>query len=417
MTGSKVVALGHYQPERVLTNAELSTMVETNDEWIQSRVGIKERRIAAPDEQVDEMAWRAAEKAIANSGLDTAEIDMVVVATCTAIDRSPNIAARVAARLGLSTPAALDVNTACSGFSHALATADHAIRAGAASKALVIGVEKLSDFTDWTDRTTCVLIGDGAGAAVLVATDEPEIGPVVWGSVPEMSDAVRIEGRDGKFAQEGQSVFRWTTTQLPVIARQVCEKGGVTPEEPRRRRPAPGQPEDHRAAGQAPRRGQRGGRARCRRVRQHLGGEHPDRLVEAGRAPRDPRRRPGPPLRLRRRPLLRRPDHPLPLTDGSPLRRRPRGLTASRVMSQFELETRYHLHSPGGVVRPPERWTTPAAGIAGLVLVLLTLPLAIDDHTTGDTRYDDAWSPVIGLVISLWLVLIGIAIKARRTAI
>jgi 3-oxoacyl-[acyl-carrier-protein] synthase-3 len=95
----------------------------------------------------------------------------------------------------------------------------------------VIGVEKLSDFTDWTDRTTCVLIGDGAGAAVLVATDEPEIGPVVWGSVPEMSDAVRIEGRDGKFAQEGQSVFRWTTTQLPVIARQVCEKGGVTPEE------------------------------------------------------------------------------------------------------------------------------------------------------------------------------------------
>ena len=166
MTGSKVVALGHYQPERVLTNAELATMVETNDEWIQSRVGIKERRIAAPDEQVDEMAWRAAEKAVANAGIDSAEIDLVVVATCTALDRSPNIAARVAARLGLGSPAALDVNTACSGFSHALATADHAIRAGAASKALVIGVEKLSDFTDWTDRTTCVLIGDGAGAAV-----------------------------------------------------------------------------------------------------------------------------------------------------------------------------------------------------------------------------------------------------------
>jgi 3-oxoacyl-[acyl-carrier-protein] synthase-3 len=103
MTGSKVVALGHYQPERVLTNAELSTMVDTNDEWIQSRVGIRERRIAAPDEQVDEMAWRAAEKAVANAGLDVAEIDMVVVATCTALDRSPNIAARVAARLGLGT--------------------------------------------------------------------------------------------------------------------------------------------------------------------------------------------------------------------------------------------------------------------------------------------------------------------------
>lgn len=231
MTGSRVVALGHYQPDRVLTNAELATMVETNDEWIQSRVGIRERRIAAPDEQVDEMAARAAEKALANSGLGAHEIDMVVVATCTAIDRSPNVAARVAARLGLGTPAALDVNTACSGFSHAIATADHAIRAGAATKALVIGVEKLSDWTDWTDRTTCVLIGDGAGAAVLVASEEPEVGPVVWGSVPEMSDAVRIEGRDGTFAQEGLSVFRWATTQLPKIAQQVCEKSGITPED------------------------------------------------------------------------------------------------------------------------------------------------------------------------------------------
>jgi 3-oxoacyl-[acyl-carrier-protein] synthase-3 len=230
MTGSRVVALGHYQPERVLTNAELATMVDTNDEWIQSRVGIKERRVAAPDEQVDEMAWRAAEKAIANAGLDKSEIDYVVVATCTAIDRSPNIAARVAARLGLGHPAALDINTACSGFSHALATADHAIRAGAASKALVIGVEKLTDFTDWTDRTTCVLVGDGAGALVLEASDEPEVGPVVWGSVPEMSDAVRIEG-GGKFAQNGQSVFRWTTTQLPAIAKEVCEKSGIAPED------------------------------------------------------------------------------------------------------------------------------------------------------------------------------------------
>jgi 3-oxoacyl-[acyl-carrier-protein] synthase III len=231
MTGSRVVALGHYQPERVLTNAELATMVDTTDEWIQSRVGIRERRIAAPDEKVDEMAARAASKAIANAGLDATEIDMVVVATLSAVDRSPNMAARVAGRLGLGTPAALDVNTACSGFCHGLATADHAIRAGAASKALVIGVEKLSDFTDWTDRSTCVLIGDGAGAAVVVAADEPEIGPVTWGSVPELSDAVRIEGHDGSFRQEGQSVFRWTTSQLPVIAKQVCEKGGVTPEE------------------------------------------------------------------------------------------------------------------------------------------------------------------------------------------
>ncbi|TDW60575.1 beta-ketoacyl-ACP synthase III [Kribbella pratensis] len=234
MTGSRVVALGHYQPERVLTNDELATMVETNDEWIQSRVGIRERRIAAPDESVDEMAWRAADKAIANAGLDIAEIDYVVVATCTAIDRSPNIAARVAARLGLGNPAAIDLNTACSGFAYALATADQAIRAGAATKAVVIGVEKLSDWTDWTDRTTCVLIGDGAGAAVVVADDTDDtagISPVVWGSVPEMSDAVRIEGREGPFQQEGLSVFRWATTQLPEIAQQVCEKAGLKPED------------------------------------------------------------------------------------------------------------------------------------------------------------------------------------------
>jgi 3-oxoacyl-[acyl-carrier-protein] synthase-3 len=177
------------------------------------------------------MAWRAADKAIANAGLDVTEIDYVVVATCTAIDRSPNIAARVAARLGLGNPAAIDLNTACSGFAYALATADQAIRAGAASKAVVIGVEKLSDWTDWTDRTTCVLIGDGAGAAVVVADEVPGISPVVWGSVPEMSDAVRIEGREGPFQQEGLSVFRWATTQLPEIAQQVCEKAGLKPEE------------------------------------------------------------------------------------------------------------------------------------------------------------------------------------------
>ncbi len=232
MSGSRVVALGHHQPSRVLTNDELATMVDTSDEWIRSRVGIKTRHIAGPDEPVDFMAAQAAGKALANAGLAPADIDMVVVATCTAFDRSPNIAARVAARLGLtSSPAALDVGVACSGFSHAMATADHAIRAGAATKALVIGVERLTDFADWSDRSTCVLVGDGAGAAVLVASDEAEVGPVVWGSVPEMADAVRIEGRDGTFQQEGQSVFRWATTALPSIARQVCEKAGLAPED------------------------------------------------------------------------------------------------------------------------------------------------------------------------------------------
>ncbi|MFI6638116.1 beta-ketoacyl-ACP synthase III [Streptomyces sp. NPDC050504] len=231
MTGSRVVALGHYQPAKVLTNDDLAAMVDTSDEWISSRVGIKTRHIGGPDEPVDELAAHAAAKALAAAGLMPADIDLVLVATSTAIDRSPNMAARVAARLGMASPAVLDLNVVCAGFTHALATADHAVRAGAASRALVIGADKMGDIADWTDRTSCVLLGDGAGAAVVEASDEPLIGPVLWGSVPEMGRAVRIEGTPPRFAQEGQSVYRWATTQLPPIARKVCERAGVTPEE------------------------------------------------------------------------------------------------------------------------------------------------------------------------------------------
>lgn len=231
MSGSRVLAMGHYQPSRVLTNDELATMVDTSDEWISSRVGIRTRHIAAPDETVASMAAQAAAKALANSGLAPEAVDLVLVATCTAVDRSPNTAARVAAALGLAAPAVLDVNVVCAGFTHALAQADHAIRAGAATNALVVGVEKFSDVADWTDRTTCVLVGDGAGAAVVTASPEPGIGPVVWGSVPEMGHAVRIEGTPSRFAQEGQSVYRWATTTLPPIARSACERAGVRPED------------------------------------------------------------------------------------------------------------------------------------------------------------------------------------------
>ncbi|MBH5336941.1 ketoacyl-ACP synthase III [Streptomyces pactum] len=237
MTGSRVVALGHYQPARLLTNEDLAAMVDTSDEWIRSRVGIRTRHVARPDETVDEMAAAAAAKALAHSGVSATDIDLVIVATSTALDRSPNMAARVAARLGLSSPATMDLNVVCAGFTHALATADHTLRAGAARRALVIGADKFTVAADWTDRSTCVLLGDGAGAAVVVADEDgrpwdgPGIGPVVWGSVPEMGHAVRIEGTPPRFAQEGQAVYRWATTQLPPIARQVCERAGVKPEE------------------------------------------------------------------------------------------------------------------------------------------------------------------------------------------
>ncbi|MGY5001992.1 beta-ketoacyl-ACP synthase III [Streptomyces griseus] len=238
MTGSRVVALGHYQPAKVLTNDDLAALVDTSDEWITSRVGIKTRHVGGPDEPVDEMAAHAAAKALAAAGLQASDIDLVLVATSTAIDRSPSMSARVAARLGMGAPAVMDINVVCSGFTHALATADHTIRAGAATRALVIGADKMADIADWTDRSTCVLLGDGAGAAVVTADpaapdtpDGPGIGPVLWGSVPEMGNAVRIEGTPPRFAQEGQSVYRWATTQLPPIARQVCEKAGIAPED------------------------------------------------------------------------------------------------------------------------------------------------------------------------------------------
>ena len=234
MNGSRIVALGHYQPAKVLTNEDLAALVDTSDEWIRSRVGIETRHVAADDEPVDELAAHAAAKALAAAGLTPQDIDLVLVATSTAVDRSPNTAARVAARLGMGSPAVMDLNVVCAGFTHALATADHALRAGSAERALVIGADKMADVADWSDRSTCVLVGDGAGAAVVEVTtdgEEPGIGPVLWGSVPEMGNAVRIEGSPARFAQEGQSVYRWATTQLPPIARKVCERGGVTPEE------------------------------------------------------------------------------------------------------------------------------------------------------------------------------------------
>jgi len=225
--------MGHYQPSRVLTNGDLANMVDTNDAWIRDRVGIAERRIAE-GETVADMAAAAAGKALANSGLTAADIDLIIVATCSSVDRCPNVATRVAAKLGVAAPAAFDVNTACSGFSYALASADHAIRAGASRNAIVVGAEKLSEVTDWSDRSTAVLFGDGAGAAIVTAcaeNEEPGIGPVVWGSAPELNDVIQIEGWRPYIKQAGQSVFRWATYSLPPLARQVCEKAGIEPSE------------------------------------------------------------------------------------------------------------------------------------------------------------------------------------------
>lgn len=233
MIGSRLLSVGHFQPERVVPNTELEQMVETSDEWITRRVGIRERRWASPEESVDVLATRAAQDALHKAGLDAAEVDLVLVATCSALDRSPNMACRVALALGMEhNPAAVDVNAACSGFTHAVAFAQHAIACGSARTALVIGAEKLTDITDFTDRSTCVLTADGAGAFLLTADDREHLSPVLWGSVPEMGDAVRIQHSEGdKFAQNGAGVFRWTTFELPKIALEVVKRAGITPED------------------------------------------------------------------------------------------------------------------------------------------------------------------------------------------
>ena len=228
--GSRLIGAGSYQPSRILDNEELSGLVETSDEWIRTRVGIRERRIA-DTETVADMAIRAGQDALGHAGISAEDLDLIVVATTTAQDRSPSTAGRVSAALGANSPAVFDLNAACSGFTHALAVADQAIRSGAATTALVIGAEKLSDFTDWTDRTTCVLVGDGAGALVLTASSTSGVGPVHWGSVPALSSAVRIEEPGMRFQQEGMSVFRWAISEAAKHALAACEVAGVRPEE------------------------------------------------------------------------------------------------------------------------------------------------------------------------------------------
>ncbi|MDA8369413.1 MAG: ketoacyl-ACP synthase III [Nocardiopsaceae bacterium] len=228
--GARIVAFGEYQPSNVVTNADLAERVDTSDEWIQSRVGIRERRIAGPDDTVISMAATAGGKALAAGGVDPGDIDLVIVATCTKTDQIPNAAASVAARLGISAPGAFDVNAACAGFCYALNLASDAVRGGSARSVLVIGSEKLSEWVDWTDRSTCVIFADGAGAVVVTAADTPGIGPVVWGSSGERAD--RIYLRENKYLfQEGQAVFRWTTTELHSVALKALERAGVAPSE------------------------------------------------------------------------------------------------------------------------------------------------------------------------------------------
>ena len=228
--GARILSLGEHQPARVVSNAELASRMDTSDEWIRSRVGIANRRIAGPDESVADMAVAAGGKALAASGLAAADIDLVIVATCTMPSPIPSAAAQVAARLGIPAPGAYDLNGACAGFVYGLSAAASAVTAGAATHVLLIGAEKLSDWVDQGDRSTAIIFADGAGAAVVgpaATADEVGIGPVAWGSAGDKVGTIHIADRSSFLWQEGQAVFRWATTALAPVALEACARAGL----------------------------------------------------------------------------------------------------------------------------------------------------------------------------------------------
>ncbi len=233
MAGARILAFGGYQPDQVVTNDDLAKRVDTSDEWIRSRVGIESRHVAGPEESVTDMATAAGGKALAASGLSPADIDLVVVATCSTILPMPSVAAVAASRLGIAAPGAYDLNAACAGFCYALAAVSDSVKAGSARNALVIGAEKMTDWLDWDDRSTCIIFADGAGAVVVTATGDGEpsgVGPVVWGSAGDQGNKIQVTGRTGAITQDGQGVFRWATSLHP-LALEACERAGVKPSE------------------------------------------------------------------------------------------------------------------------------------------------------------------------------------------
>jgi 3-oxoacyl-[acyl-carrier-protein] synthase-3 len=230
--GARLLGFGHYRPERVVTNDDLVAMgVDTDDEWIRTRVGVVERRYAAPDETITDMAEAASRNAMANSGVRAGDIDLVIVATCTMPTPVPSAAPQLAARLGIEAPGAFDVSSGCSGFVYSLNVASAAVLTGQARHVLVVASERFSGWLDFADRTTCVILGDGAAAAVVGASDEHGFGPVVWGSDGAQFDAVAIDEQTRYFRQEGQSVYRWATSAMAPVALDACERAGVKPDE------------------------------------------------------------------------------------------------------------------------------------------------------------------------------------------
>jgi 3-oxoacyl-[acyl-carrier-protein] synthase III len=231
--GARILGLGSKQPEQIVTNADIAARgVQTTDEWIRTRVGIVERRLARNDESVVDMAVDAGAKALADAGLGPADIDAVLVATCTMPSHIPNAAAQTADRIGIPGAPAFDINAACAGFCYGLSIGSDMIRAGSARHVLVIGAEKLSDWVDPMERSTCIIFADGAGAAVLGPVEpgeRPGIGPVAAGSAGELVDTIVVADRNSFIRQEGQEVYRWAITEIVPVALRALALAGLTP--------------------------------------------------------------------------------------------------------------------------------------------------------------------------------------------
>jgi 3-oxoacyl-[acyl-carrier-protein] synthase-3 len=233
IAGARILGLGSRQPEQIVTNADITARgVQTSDEWIRSRVGIIERRFARNDESVVDMAVDAGAKALADAGLTPADIDAVLVATCTMPSYIPNAAGQTADRIGVHAAPAFDINAACAGFCYGLGTASDMIRAGSARHVLVIGAEKLSDWVDPMDRSTCIIFADGAGAAVVGPVDhdeQPGIGPIAAGSAGDLVGTIVVADRHSCIRQEGQEVYRWAITKIAPVALRALELAGLAP--------------------------------------------------------------------------------------------------------------------------------------------------------------------------------------------
>lgn len=221
-----ILGVGKYVPEKVLTNNDLEKMMDTSDEWIRTRTGIEERRIAGENTKTSDMAYEAAKSAIENAGLEIEDIDLIIVATVTPDSPFPSVACKIQERLGAKKAAAMDVGAACAGFMYAVITAAQFVKTGAYKNVLVVGAEKLSKITNWEDRGTAVLFGDGAGAAVI-------------GNVSEgrgiLSFELGADGTGGKHLYQdeyiimnGREVFKFAVRQMGESCLNVLEKAGLT---------------------------------------------------------------------------------------------------------------------------------------------------------------------------------------------